>query len=156
LNLVKSDELKQLKLPDLLLPDGDDLPRNDCIILGDVAPDQLPMSERLRIEKFVADRGGTLVILAGKRSMPLEFLSPGDPIGRMIPLVDPAVLNREEGFKVSLTGEGMQTGFLRLESEPGASEERWGLLPLHYWAVAGSPKPGAAALAFASFGDRST
>ncbi len=149
LNIVKNDELAALHLPDVKLPGADDLPRNDCIILGDVAPESLPFDERSRLEKFVADRGGTLVILAGKQAMPLEFLRPGDPIGRMLPIMSPKAIDRTDGFRIGLSAEGMQTGFLRLESEPGLNEERWAALPPHYWAVVGKPKPGAAVLAYA-------
>ena len=152
---VKDEDLAQMKLPDLKLPGPDDLPRNDCIILGDVGPEQLPVDERSRLEKFVADRGGTLVILAGKRSMPLEFLKKGDPLGRMLPIVNPRVVNKPDGFQATLTGEGTQTGFLRLEADAGSSQERWSTLPPHYWAVVGKAKEGAAVLAFVPTGERS-
>src|SRR5262249_1537254 len=58
-----------LKLP----PEPDALAGYDCIILGDVTPDHLPMPERVRLENYVAERGGTLVFLAGKRAMPQAF-----------------------------------------------------------------------------------
>jgi hypothetical protein len=149
LNLVRDEDLSALNLPALKLPGPDDLARNDCIILGDAAPESLSFEERSRLEKFVADRGGTLVILAGKQAMPLEYLRPGDPIGRMLPITNARALDRTEGFRIALSVEGMQTGFLRLENEAGLNEERWSALPLHYWAVAGKPKPGAAVLAYA-------
>ncbi|MCE9534347.1 MAG: hypothetical protein K8T89_24975, partial [Planctomycetes bacterium] len=150
LRILKEDAIKNLKLPDTTLPGPDELPRNDCIILGDVALEQLPLEERLRLEKYVADRGGTLIILAGKRSMPLEFMKPGDPLGRMIPITDPRVVDRQEGIPLTLSGEGMQTGFLRMETELGASQERWALLPPPFWAVTGKAKEGAVTLAHGS------
>ncbi len=149
LNIVKDEEASALKLPDLKLPGPVEMARQDCIILGDVAPEQLPPEERARLEKFVADRGGTLVIVAGKRSMPLAFMGPDDPIGRMLPISGPRVLKWDQGFKVTLTADGHQTGFLRLENEPTASDERWAELPSHFWAVGGTARPGATALAFA-------
>jgi hypothetical protein len=154
LNLVKEEEISAMKLPDLQLPGPTELPRHDCIILGDVSPEQLPEADRVRLEKFVADRGGTLVILAGKRSMPLEFMGPDDPIGRMLPITQPHVLSRKDGFRATLTSEGVQTGFLRLETEAASSEERWAGLPLHYWAIVGTAKPAAVALAYVTPADR--
>ena len=60
----------------------------DCIILGDVAPEELPPFERKQpdkpevspLEEYVAEHGGTLVIVAGKRSMPLAYF-PELPLG---------------------------------------------------------------------------
>ncbi len=150
INAVKEDDIKELKLPDQKFPDTDSLLRNDCIILGDVSPEQLPMEERIRLEKYVADRGGTLVILAGKRSMPLEFLGDGDPMARLLPIHNPRVVDRREGFLVTLTAEGKQTAFLRLEADAGSSEERWAGLPPHSWAIIGRAKEGAVPLAYLS------
>lgn len=148
INAVKEEDLAEMKLPDLKLPDVDTMMRNDCIILGDVSPEQLPMEERLRLEKYVADRGGTLVILAGKRSMPMEFLGDGDPMARMLPIHNPRVADRKDGFLLSLTAEGKQTSFLRLEADAGLSEERWAGLPPHFWGIVGRAKEGAVPLAF--------
>ena len=112
----------KLGLPDLALPkDPEALMGYDCIILGDVSPDQLSRAEREKLEKYVSERGGTLVLLAGKRSMPLEFLRDGDPIGKMVPISAPRVVKIDDGFRVTLTAEGLQTSFLRLEANSGAS-----------------------------------
>ena len=148
INAVREEDIKDLKLPSQKLPDSDQMLRNDCIILGDVSPEQLPMEERTRLEKYVADRGGTLVILAGKRSMPLEFLGEADPMARLLPIHNPRVVDRKDGFLITLTAEGKQTAFLRLEPEAGMSEERWASLPPHSWAVIGRAKEGAVPLAF--------
>ena len=151
---IKEEDLKEMKLPDLQLPASDELLRNDCIILGDVSPEQLPLEERNRLEKYVAERGGTLVLLAGKRSMPLEFLRDNDPFARLLPIVNPRVVDRKEGYQVTLTAEGKQTGFLRLEQDAGSSEERWASLPPHFWAITGKAKEGAVTLAYCPTGDR--
>ncbi len=148
LKLANVDDANALHLPDMRFPGPDDLLRNDCIILGDVSPQQLPPAERMRLEKYVADSGGTLVILAGKRSMPMEFLEAGDPFARMLPITHPHVVERTNGFQVALTGDGMQTGFLRLENDAGASEQRSRALPAHYWGIVGKAKSGATALAY--------
>ena len=147
INLVKEADIASLGLPSLTLPSADELNRQDCIILGDVAPEQYSNAERARLERFVAERGGTLVVLAGKRSMPLQFLDANDPMAKLLPITAPRILDRKDGFRIALTGEGLQTGFLRLENEAWTSEERWKSLPAHYWAVVGKPRPGATVLA---------
>ena len=46
---------------------------------------------------YVADRGGTLVLLAGKRALPLGFpegdaAGDADPLRKMLPIEDPRVV----------------------------------------------------------------
>ena len=98
LGQVPEDELKKAGYAWRSLPaEPDALSAYDCIILGDVAPEQLPLADRLRLEKYVGDRGGTLVVLAGKRSMPLAYAGvgdggpEGDPLMRLLPIEQPQV-----------------------------------------------------------------
>src|SRR5689334_22135154 len=90
LGRVPEDELKKAGYAWRSLPsEPDALSAYDCIILGDVTPEQLPLADRVRLEKYVGDRGGTLVVLAGKRAMPLGFAgadpggAEGDPLLRL-------------------------------------------------------------------------
>ncbi len=147
------EEQRRLGLPRLALPAGPDaLAEFDCIILGDVAPEQLPPADRVRLEKYVADRGGTLVVLAGKRSMPLAYPDAAggatDPLRKLLPVEAARAVSIPDGFQISLTEEGRETAFMRLGAEAGSSDEVWGRLPKHYWAVVGRAKPGALPLAF--------
>jgi hypothetical protein len=148
------EEARQLGLPRQQLPPGADaLAEFDCIILGDVAPEQLPLADRIRLEKYVADRGGTLVVLAGKRSMPLSYaeMAAGgisDPLRKLLPIEAPRVANVPDGFAVTLTEEGRETNFMRPGVEAGAADDFWSQLPKHYWAVVGRAKPGAMPLAY--------
>jgi hypothetical protein len=57
------------------------------------------------------------------------------------------VVKADAGFRVTLTAEGQQTGFLRMETNAGASAETWAGLPPHYWAITGRAKDGAVTLA---------
>jgi hypothetical protein len=148
-----ADEARELGLPRQQLPAGPDaLAEFDCIILGDVSPEQLPAADRARLEKYVADRGGTLVILAGKRSMPLAFPDGSggetDPLRKLLPIESPRAANLPEGFPITLTEEGRETAFMRLGSDSGGADEVWSRLPRHYWSVVGKTKPGAMPLAF--------
>src|SRR5207245_2370607 len=91
------DQLKKLGSPAQKLPEGPDaLADFDCIILGDVEAAELPVADRQRLEKYVADRGGTLVLLAGKRALPLGYAEgdnagEADPLRKMLPIDDPRV-----------------------------------------------------------------
>ena len=148
------EELKKIGSPAQKLPEGpDSLADFDCIILGDAEAEQLPLADRQRLEKYVADRGGTLVLLAGKRALPLGYpdvdnAGEADPLRKMLPIEDAHVVAPEDGFHLSLTPEGRDTEFMKLDAENAKSDTRWAELPKHYWAVVGKVKPGARALAF--------
>ncbi|MFL5341831.1 MAG: hypothetical protein ACJ8F7_16925 [Gemmataceae bacterium] len=155
LNAVTSEEeLQQIGYPALKLPaEPDALNGYDCIILGDVSPDQLPLPERQRLERYVAERGGTLVFLAGKRHMPQSFgTTPAeretDPLWRLLPIQEPREVKPVDGFPISLTAEGRLSAFLQMESTSEMSDRRWAELPKHYWGLVGKAKPGAVTLAW--------
>lgn len=156
LGKIPEDDLLKAGGARTTLPEGpDSLAGYDCIILGDVSPEQLPLPDRQRLEKYVADRGGTLVMLAGKRFMPLGFplqdargATELDPIQRLLPVEQPRTVTPLKGFPVSLTEEGRLTPFLQMDEEGEESETRWAELPPHYWGVVGKAKPGATPLAF--------
>lgn len=157
---IKPADLDKSGLPKTTFPalpkepgKGDPLAKYDCIILGDVTPEQLPLAERRRLEKYVADRGGTLVLLAGQRGLPLAFVPTGkqaepDPLYKLLPIDAPRVLSPAEPFAVTLTQEGITTPYLQMDSEAEISALRWAELPKHYWAVIGKAKPGATPLAY--------
>jgi hypothetical protein len=154
LGKLPEEELEKLGNPALKLPaEPDALAAFDCIVLGDVSPEQLPLAERIRLEKYVGDRGGTLVILAGKRFMPMAYVKQFDPsreldpLLKLLPIVSERPYESNDGFKVTLTEEGQQVPFLQMETTPEKSRERWALLPPHHWAIIGEAKPGAVPLA---------
>jgi hypothetical protein len=153
---IEEEELTKAGNPARTLPEGPDaLAGFDCIILGDVTPEQLPPAERVRLEKYVGDRGGTLVLLAGKRSLPLAFVGqPGgaeadqDPLLKLLPIEQPRVVAPVQGFPVTLTEEGRLSSFLQMDPVADESLNRWAELPPHYWGIIGKAKPGAVPLAY--------
>jgi hypothetical protein len=147
------EELRAMGCPAERLPAGADaLTSFDCIIVGDVSPAQLPPADRARLEKYVADRGGTLVVVAGKRSMPLAFAEAEDagepdPLRKLLPVERPGVAASGDGFPVTLTREGRETKFMEMDPDPARSEAVWAGLQRHHWGVFGRAKPGATVLA---------
>jgi hypothetical protein len=148
------DDLEKMRLPKQALPAGDDaLADYDCIVLGDVSPAQLPPADRVRLEKYVGERGGALVVVAGKRSMPLAFpeaeaAGEADPLRKLLPVEAPRVVRPADGFPTSLTAEGRETKFMEMDDDPAKNQERWAGFPLAYWGVVGKAKPAASTLAF--------
>jgi hypothetical protein len=156
---VSEDELQRSGYPALQLPpEPDALNSFDCIILGDVSPEQLQMPDRLRLERYVAERGGTLVFLAGKRAMPQAFgATPAerttDPLWRLLPIENVREVRPVEGFPVTMTAEGRLTAFLQLDSSAEMSDRIWAELPRHYWGLVGKAKRGAVPLAWVPDGN---
>ncbi len=152
---LKDDQLEQaglaktkLPAPKAERPDYDPLMDFDCIVLGDVSPEQLPRADRKRLERFVAERGGTLILVAGKRYLPLKYTDAdpqgNDPLVKMLPISAPRELRTDKGFTLRVSAEGKLQPFLHLESErPG---NVWPELPKHFWGIVGKRKPAASVL----------
>lgn len=108
----------------------------DVIVLGDIGPAAFTNGEAAVLERFVKERGGSLVILAGPRAMPhawresaLAKLLPVTVAAAPIPWLAPP----EESFRVRLTAEGRTHPMLRLAADARESESRWDRLPPLYW-----------------------
>jgi hypothetical protein len=162
LGRIPEDDLEKMNNPKLQWPsDPDALAGYDCIVLGDVNLQQLGAAERARLEKYVSDRGGTLIIVAGKNAMPWAFRDlptrpaarPGDkdesdPILKLLPIEEPRKVRPADGFPITFTQHGRRTKFLEMDSSPQESTRIWAERPRHYWAVVGKAKPGAQVLAY--------
>jgi hypothetical protein len=138
-------------LPAQTLPLGPDaLDAFDAVVLGDVSPAQLTLDDRARIDRYVSDRGGTLIVLAGKRTMPGAFFRPSmenDPLRKLLPIESIEPIASVSGFPITLTADGLLSSFLQLGSTSDANAQQWRQLPSHYWGLTGKAKPGATVLA---------
>ena len=151
-------------LPQRGAGDGPDpLGNYDVIVVGDVAPVDLPAADWSRLDAFVAERGGALVFSAGPRSW--AALASSEPSRALLPVSDPRPIRvdpRDEDPAhpelppgVPLTPAPAASAdpsawpMLQLAADPAESLRRWGSLPRLPWAVAGRPKPGATPLASA-------
>jgi hypothetical protein len=146
------EDLKKFGIPALTLPDADVLSGYDGVLLGDVEADQLVNKEKQHVswdwlEKYIAEEGGTLVIMAGKRGMPMAHLQENNPIRKLLPIKNPAEVNDKEGFRLTLTADGERAWFLQLAETQAINRFRWQTLPAHYWCISGEAKPGAEVLA---------
>ncbi|HMF15894.1 MAG TPA: vWA domain-containing protein, partial [Gemmataceae bacterium] len=114
LGRISEAELEKAGNPKLKLPaldkDGDPLLNYDCIFLGDASPAQLPVKDRQRLAQYVSERGGTLVIQAGKRFMPMDYYAKtqteADPLIKLLPIQSPGIIKPASGFSLALTPEG--------------------------------------------------
>lgn len=142
-------------------PEATDLPAGqeewmkfDVIVLGDVAPTRLGLDTMKTLHKFVTERAGTLIVVAGPWHMPHSYGY--TPVQDLLPVTfDPAerfIASPDSGFSLALTSAGKTDPMLRLGDAGGADGKAvgWDDLPSLYWRhpVTGV-KPGATVLAYA-------
>ncbi len=126
----------------------------DVVVLGDVPPAVLGPAELNALRRFVEDRGGVLVVLAGPRHMPHAFA--GTVLETIVPvrierLGEQALLaGREDGYCIGLTPEGRHSVVMRQSLDPEGNLRTWRSFPPLYWRHTGlTAKAGARVLAYA-------
>lgn len=133
----------------------------DVIFLGDVAAKNLSPTDMRALRRFVADRGGTLVMIAGPGAMPAEYAA--TPLNELIPVKlpaaadpktaapkPPAAAGHTGGFRITLTPEGKDHVILRQDVEPEKSLRVWESIPPVFWRSGyAQATPAATVLAYA-------
>ncbi|MBI4606276.1 MAG: hypothetical protein HY721_30290 [Planctomycetes bacterium] len=145
--------------PERRLPAGfprtrDELFAHDVVVLGDVDPAVFTREEVEALRDFVAARGGSIVAIAGERSMPYRWAE--TPLAEVLPveLLRPAPSGTAgaaapgEALVLTLTRAGEGSALTRLVPGRERNLELWEMLPAPQWVcpVKGL-RPGAEALA---------
>lgn len=147
---------KNLSLPDDVTNLAESpFAEKDIVILGDVGTEYLTPEFFQLLEQFVTEAGGTLVITAGKNSMPRAF--DDETLSRLLPVQDPQPVDisrskgfgspRERGFHLQLTPEGEAEPFLQFDADRVKNRDIWKSLPGFTWGLLGEPRPGSTVLA---------
>lgn len=121
----------------------------DLIFLGDVPVSAMPEAFLAETAEMVRQRGGALVVIAGKRGHYRGLA--GTALAPVLPvrLDAAAVLGNEAGdyFQPELTQEGQSHLLTRLASQEDQNQAVWKVLPPSQWsAMIGELIPGATAL----------
>ena len=140
----------------------DPLGRYDLIVVGDVAPADLPASSWERLDAYVAERGGTLVFLPGPRFWPTLA---GEGARSLLPVLDPRPLAVDPasvdpkhpalppGIPLMPTPGALDATdawpMLQLGEGTDGPRAAWERLPRLPWVIAGRAKPSATTLASA-------
>ena len=125
----------------------------DVIILGDVGPKYLGEEPQRILRKFVTDRGGTLIVIAGQTYMPHVYA--GTAFADLLPAIlqrteQPILAGPEKTFRIALTAEGRENVIMRQEVNPDENLEIWNAVPDIYWRhPILNTKEGATVLAYA-------
>ncbi len=141
-------------LPKAVAP-GNAFEEFDLVIWGDADSRSVEQNRWEDLEKFVAEKGGTLVVTAGKQHFSDLMLNP--VMKKMLPIEryrnlesagkDTELSPRLRGFHLQLTQQGKQHPLMRLDTDSQKNSEMWRRLPGHFWGLQGIAKPGAIVLA---------
>jgi len=125
----------------------------DAIVLGDVDPTMLGAADREALRRFVVDRGGTLIAIAGPEFMPHAYV--GSPLEEILPvrvgaLSEGYAKSPDTAFRLALTAQGRDSVLMRQTTDPEENARVWDSLPPIRWRypILGT-KPGATVLAYA-------
>ncbi|MCG3180812.1 MAG: hypothetical protein BIFFINMI_03175 [Phycisphaerae bacterium] len=157
---VKLAREKDVSEVDSLPKTPEELFAFDVVVLGDISPDDLSELQQKMLDRFVSERGGTLICIAGKSFMPNAYR--GRPLQELLPVklegpapdaaepVRPGVERKVTPFRVQLTDLGAASDLLRLAMEPAENQKVWDRTPPATWRLTDvQPKPSATVLAYA-------
>jgi hypothetical protein len=129
--------------------DVGELFRYDIVILGDLPRETFSAAQLEALRRFVQERGGSLVVIAGERFMPWEY--GGTPLADLLPVLLPdrrEEIVSDDPFRLQLTDAGRQHPMMTLAAKPEENARIWRELPGMYWCgVVPRVKPGATVLA---------
>jgi hypothetical protein len=126
--------------------------KSDVIILGDLAPSTLTKETIEILDKFVFQRGGTIIVLAGPDYMPHAYAD--TKLKEMLPMHCDKVEGSlrqgpDSGYRVRLTDEGRQHQVMK-QITGKDSNEFWDQQPVFRWRhPKARAKQGAVRLAYA-------
>lgn len=125
----------------------------DIILLGDVTPGELSADQQQMIRRFVEQRGGTLIVIAGPRGMPHAF--GGAPLAELLP-VTVETTDQWQGeapemkFELALTDSGRTHPIMQQSKTVAEHLAIWQSMPRMYWRhPTTGAREGATVLAFA-------
>lgn len=108
----------------------------DVIILGDIPPSALSLSDLRAIEEAVTKRGAMLVCVSGPRHMPHSFDS--EVLQRLLPIqYEPGSASMfdspETSYEIELTSEGRSHPVTSQSSSRALNLDRWKAFPNMSW-----------------------
>ena len=111
---------------------ADDWFQFDAIILGDVSPQELGTENVEILKRYVGERGGRLIVVAGQNHMPQSFAS--SPLAELLPVdCSPTAASAkapvEPGYYVRLTPEGQGHTITQLDPKKEDNSLIWESMP---------------------------
>jgi hypothetical protein len=104
----------------------DEWDQYDVVQLGDVSSGNLPVESQQSLERFVRERGGTVVVIAGDEHMPQGFAN--QPLQELLPVTrrdEPPGDPSPDGYAFHVTEEGWQHHALMIADTQDATRLAW-------------------------------
>ena len=122
--------------------------RYDLVILGDVRANTFTPTQLSLLEQLVRERGGSLILLAGRKHAPAEYVD--TPLAAMLPVRFGADAWEDIGDDVHpvLTSEGRRSTVMAMERSEARTQALWAnVRPLNWVPPVLGAKPAAVVLA---------
>jgi len=153
--LLRIDTADANELRDGFPTAADQLFRYDAVILDDLEAEYFSQDQMTLLSRFVAQRGGGLLMLGGQESF-IQGNYDRTPLGDLLPvyLHGPLEQHADLALRVTLTRDGWHQPWMRLRANEADEQMRLSAMPaFRSINQAGGVKPGAAILARASLPD---
>ncbi len=127
----------------------DEWDQYDVVLLGDLPPDRFSTASQQALQEYLHDRGGTLVLIAGRNAMPQAYVN--HPLEEILP-VRPVDSQGDNGarFAFRVTEDGLSHDALMIAETETATRTAWDFVnrysPLHEVSAWRHPLPSAETL----------
>jgi len=123
----------------------------DVVILGDLTVEHLPLAAQVSMVEYMKERGGTVILIAGKESMPAAYAQL--PIASILPVTQMeagADASDGSGYSFHVTDAGQSHNALMIGETEEATKVAWDFInqfaPLHEVSPWRLPRPSATTL----------
>ncbi|MEM8666919.1 MAG: hypothetical protein AAGG48_05355 [Planctomycetota bacterium] len=101
----------------------DDWDQYDVVILGDLSPDRFSAASQESLIQYVRTRGGTVILIAGRRAMPAAYQE--HPLAEVIPVRPVDQLESSSGYAFRVTQLGESHVALMIGETEKSTKESW-------------------------------
>ena len=129
----------------------DDWDQYDVIMLGDLTVEHFPVAAQESMIEYMKERGGTVILIAGKESMPEAYTKL--PIADVLPVTRigaEADVRDDDGYSFHVTDAGQSHNALMIGETEEATKVAWDFInqfaPLHEVSPWRLPRPSATTL----------
>lgn len=114
------------------------------VILGDVGPRQLNPQSQNALREYIVQRGGCLIVIAGRKDMPQAFQN--EPLESLLPVThEEGFRPVTSGYRIELTAEGKSAEVMQLSDDLANTEAVWrdmcSSMPVWFLSDYHKPKP---------------
>ncbi|MEJ7595738.1 MAG: hypothetical protein WKF77_29865 [Planctomycetaceae bacterium] len=129
----------------------DDWDQYDVVMLGDLTVEHFPVAAQESLIEYMKERGGTVILIAGKESMPEAYAK--HPLADVLPVTRmsaEASVSDDSGYSFHVTDAGQSHNALMIGETEEATKIAWDFInqfaPLHEVSPWRLPRPSATTL----------